>query len=247
MLRQAWHRCPTCEAAPGWPCTTPTGEPLHGTYHDLDDAVAHSFGPAAGWLVCLDCLDLQRTALLDAHDHCACTRYAVPAPDHVEARLPARSLCIVCATGVAGGPTRWAVLACPDCRAMNTRIAGLMGLSGTGLPLGRHSVMNGAAIRLADGHDPKQAERLAAAVNRSGSLQQHGRARARSLADRHFPDQHGHIPLWQWQQATPPGPRTSLTALIELLGDGLPAHLHEAAAKLAEGGDAEQPEAWPPE
>lgn len=211
---------------------TPTGPANTGHPAALGAAQPHV--PDTGWLVCLDCLDLERSSPLDAHDHCACTRYDVPAPDHVEARLPSRSLCIVCATGVAGGPTRWAVLACPDCRSMDARIARLLGLERTGLPLGRHSIMNGAAIRLADGYDPKQADRLVAAIRRMGWLQDHGRTKARALADLHFPNQHGHIPLWRWQQATPPGQQTSLTALLELLGDGLPSDVRNAAAALVE-------------
>lgn len=128
---------------------------------------------------------------------------------------------------------------------MDTRIARLMGLSHTGLPFGRHSIMNGAAVRISDGYDPEQAERLAAAINRMGWLQHRARARARALADRHFPGQHGHIPLWQWQQATPPGPLTSLAALLDVLGDGLPAHLREAAAEIAATLAEDEPEDEP--
>lgn len=237
MFREPWHPCPTCEAGPGWPCTDPTGQPLIGSYHHLDDDVAGCFHPFAGWLVCLACLDLRRSVPLDAHDHCACARYQVPAPDHVEARLPTHSLCIMCATGIAGAPHRWAVLACRDCRTMDTRIAGLMGLSRTGLPLGRHSIMNGAAVRLTDTYDPDLAERLVTELRRMGRLQDHGRARARALADQHFAGRRDRVPVWQWQQAIPPGPRTSLTALLDLLGTALPAHLSQAATRLADDPD----------
>jgi hypothetical protein len=233
-FREARHRCPTCEAGPGWPCIGEAGEPLIGTYHDLDEEAAAAFRPWPGWLVCLRCLDLHREAALDAHDHCACARYDVLAPDHVEARLPTHSLCVVCATGVAGGPTRWAVLACRDCLAMNTRVARVLGLSHTGLPLGRHSIMNGTAIRVTDAHDPAQAERLVAALHRMGSIQEQGRARARALADRHFGDRRDRIPLFHWQEATPPGPQTSLAALLDLLGDDPPDRFREAIARLAD-------------
>lgn len=234
MLREAWYPCPTCGAEPGWPCTCPDGQFLTGVYHDLDDAVARDVQQMwDGRQVCLACLELRQARPHDVAEHCACTRYAVPAPDHVEARLPNRSLCILCATGVAGGPTRWAVLACRDCREMDARIAGLFGLDRTGLPLGRHSIMNGAAIRVTDAYDPAQGKRLAAALNQMGWIQDQGRARARAIADQHFPDRHGAVPLWEWQQALPPGPATSLTALMDLLGPALPTDIRDAATALA--------------
>jgi hypothetical protein len=118
---------------------------------------------------------------------------------------------------------------------MDARIAGLIGMSRTGLPLGRHSIMNGVAVRITDGYDAEQAERLASAINLAGRLSERGWAKARALADLHFPDQHGLNPLCCWQRATPPGPQTSRTALLELLGDSLPAHLREEAANLAQG------------
>lgn len=57
----------------------------------------------------------------------------------------AKDLCILCARATAGGTTRWSWLACGECREV-VRADGALGLPS--LPLGRHSIMNGAAVRL---------------------------------------------------------------------------------------------------
>lgn len=48
------------------------------------------------------------------------------------------------------------------------------------------------------------------------------------------------MPVWQWQQATPPGPRSSLKALLDLLGDGLPPDIRHRAATLPDEIEAEE-------
>lgn len=178
--------------------------------------------PGSGCTVCLVCLELRGPDPRSAHDHCGCTRFLVPAADYPEARLPAQSLCIVCSTGTAGAPHRWAWLACRDCREADTRLAGLIGLRRTGLPLGRHSIMNGAAVALDRGELDAQAQHLSAALHDMTDLRDRAETRARALADEHFPGQRGTVRLATWQGAIPPGPPTSTSALIDLLRDARP-------------------------
>jgi hypothetical protein len=58
-------------------------------------------------------------------------------------------LCILCARGSAGGPSRWAYDACPSCRdaADHFTTDPAFGLL---LPLGRHSVMNQQYVQYSD-------------------------------------------------------------------------------------------------
>ena len=54
------------------------------------------------------------------------------------------ALCVVCARGIAGGSSRWSWIGCANCREINSLLRQHVRLS---LPLGRHSIMNGVAIR----------------------------------------------------------------------------------------------------
>jgi hypothetical protein len=56
-----------------------------------------------------------------------------------------RDLCIVCFRATAGGTSRWAWLACDNCRAVNTAIESRWGFRP--FALGRHSLMNGIGVR----------------------------------------------------------------------------------------------------
>lgn len=56
-------------------------------------------------------------------------------------------LCVVCARATAGGTTRWSWEACGACRRLNRTLEERLGRRG--LPLGRHSIMNGVAHRIA--------------------------------------------------------------------------------------------------
>ena len=55
-------------------------------------------------------------------------------------------LCIICFRATAGGASKFSWLACADCRAVNQRLGRLPGVRG--FALGRHSFMNGIAVRL---------------------------------------------------------------------------------------------------
>ena len=56
-----------------------------------------------------------------------------------------RDLCIICFRATAGGTSRWAWLACDDCRAVNDAIESRWGFRP--FALGRHSLMNGIGVR----------------------------------------------------------------------------------------------------
>ena len=56
----------------------------------------------------------------------------------------ARDLCIICFRDTAGGPSRYAWLACEHCREVNTTIQRRSGVRP--FALGRHSLMNGIGI-----------------------------------------------------------------------------------------------------
>jgi hypothetical protein len=60
----------------------------------------------------------------------------------------AQELCLVCARGTAGGTTRWSWLACTSCRAVERSLQAWLGMRV--LPLGRHSIMNGVALAVAE-------------------------------------------------------------------------------------------------
>jgi hypothetical protein len=62
-------------------------------------------------------------------------------------------LCIVCFRATAGGPSRWSWLACEECRAINESLGQRWGFRP--FALGRHSIMNGIAVR--GGSSPEDA------------------------------------------------------------------------------------------
>lgn len=71
-------------------------------------------------------------------------------------------LCIICFRATAGGRSRWAWLACSDCRAVNTALESTWGFRP--FALGRHSLMNGIGVRGGsppDVQDEQMAERPA--------------------------------------------------------------------------------------
>lgn len=105
------------------------------------------------------------------------TCWTVPAcahhPDPTQSTHPERSqphhLCVLCARTWAPLHSRWSWLACPNCRAVNQAIRQAYG---TFLPLGRHSIVNGAAVDLSE-PDPRirarQRARLEDVVQGMGS------------------------------------------------------------------------------
>lgn len=129
-------------------------------------------------------------------------------------------LCVICFRATAGGRSRWAWLACEDCRAVNEKIGSRAGVRP--FALGRHSIMNGIGVR---GGVPAEVadEQLARLVEfargddrlRSWRREEYGRLASAfdPLAD---------VPLRVWQEQWPPGSGASTDAFFRLLGRGLP-------------------------
>lgn len=129
-------------------------------------------------------------------------------------------LCIICCRATAGGTSRWAWLACEDCRAINAALERTWGVRP--LALGRHSLMNGIGIR--GGASPEvvtqQTARLVEFARGVGRLRDWQRQEYRRLAVEFDPL--ADIPLRIWQQKRPPGRRASADAFSRLLDRELP-------------------------
>jgi len=134
----------------------------------------------------------------------------------------ALDLCIVCFRGTAGGLSRWAWLACDDCRAIDKALELVWGFRP--LALGRHSLMNGIGVR--GGAPPEVSEeqlfRLVEFAKGHQNLREWRRQEYRRLAAKFDPL--ADIPLWVWQEEWPPGRRVSVDAFSRLLGRELPLH-----------------------
>ncbi len=134
----------------------------------------------------------------------------------------AKDLCLVCARGTAGGVTRWSWLACEHCRSVEKSLQGWLGMRV--LPLGRHSLLNGVALQVAEATDEQAA---AFAVQFEGLslgwdlMCEWGRAEARRLADT-LVDSGSDVPLEVWQRTFRPSPTASLDAYERILQTPLP-------------------------
>jgi hypothetical protein len=142
----------------------------------------------------------------------------------------AKDLCIICFRDTAGGPSRWAWLACEHCRQVNTAIEQRSGEQP--FSLGRHSLMSGIGLR---GEAPaevldQQIAKLVAFVRGDGRLRTWRDSEYQSLAAAFDPL--ADVPLPAWQQQWVPGLAASWDAFARLLGFSLPL---EAEA----GGDRE--------
>ena len=107
-------------------------------------------------------------------------------------------LCIICFRATAGGTSRWAWLACDDCRAVNSAIESRWGFRP--FALGRHSLMNGIGVRGGSPPDvmEKQIARLAEFAKGDGRLRDWRTQEYSRLASRFDPL--ADIPLRVWQQ-----------------------------------------------
>jgi len=123
-------------------------------------------------------------------------------------------LCTVCARGPAGGPTRWAWLACWTCRRVRDRSDDLRLFL---LPLGRHSVTNGQYIRGARTAKNRQKQQATVASAVAGWQELHEWALLEStmLATR-FGGLHD-VPLAQWMTELPESQAASVNAATRLV------------------------------
>lgn len=131
-----------------------------------------------------------------------------------------RDLCIVCFRGTAGGQSRWAWLACEDCRAINTALQSVWGVRP--LRLGRHSLMNGVGVRAGSPPHVRSEERarLVEFARGDSRLRDWHHEEYRRLAGAFDPL--ADVPLRVWQQHWPPSRKTSADAFARLLRVELP-------------------------
>lgn len=129
-------------------------------------------------------------------------------------------LCIVCDRATAGGTTRWAWLACRNCRAVNSALEEAWGFRP--LALGRHSLMNGIGVKggAAPEEQEDQVRRLANFAKEHSRLADWRRDESARLA-RAF-DPLADVPLRTWQRQWPPSRAASIDAFSRLLETELP-------------------------
>lgn len=110
-------------------------------------------------------------------------------------------LCLICARGLAGGTSRWAWLVCTTCRdVLRASEDSRLALA----PLGRHSIMNATAVRLA-ASQREQAEQQGALVRTLAGwddLHVWGDLEAGRLARQLFQGL-TEVPLGLWRQRAP--------------------------------------------
>ncbi len=127
-----------------------------------------------------------------------------------------KDLCIICFRATAGGASKFSWLACEDCRRVNQKLGRLPGVRS--FALGRHSFMNGIAVRF---DAPPEVQREQLDRLKVFSL---GDDRLRSWRREEYPrlasafDPLADIPLQEWQERWPPGREASVDALSRMLG-----------------------------
>ena len=131
-----------------------------------------------------------------------------------------RDLCIICFRDTAGGSSRWAWLACENCRKVNTAIQRRSGVRP--FALGRHSIMNGIGIR---GGMPEAVvdEQIVKLVEFA-----RGNSRLHAWRESEYPrlaapfDPLADIPVSAWQEQWVPSLEASWDAFSRLIGFSLP-------------------------
>lgn len=128
----------------------------------------------------------------------------------------ALDLCIICVRATAGGPTRWAWLACDDCRAVNAALESAWGFRP--FALGRHSLMNGIGVQGGTSPEVREAQiaRLMEFNKHVQGLREWEKQEYSRLASRF--DALADIPLKVWHQEWPPGQGASWDAFSRLTG-----------------------------
>lgn len=174
----------------------------------------------------------------------------VDAPPLEPERYQPHHLCVVCARTWAPLRHRWSWLGCESCRAVNARIGSAYGQQ-VRLPLGRHSIMNGAAVRL-DRRDPAvrkaQAGRLAWIGRRWDALFDWRRAQAAVLQSTLLPPHcrtAPFVPIAVWEDHIHGSWMASCEAWLGCVGLQSYRQLHNEASYLYAIGILPAPESIP--
>lgn len=125
-------------------------------------------------------------------------------------------LCVICFRATAGGPTRWAWIACSDCRAVNDAKASTLGVRP--FALGRHSLMNGIGVGRRGSVVRRERELAGLVPSALGDprITEWRRREYRRLAERF--DSATDVPLRLWQHEFAPSREASRDAFVRLLG-----------------------------
>lgn len=132
-------------------------------------------------------------------------------------------LCEVCARELCKDAERWSWLACGRCRAVDAGVAHRLG-GKRFLPLGRHSIMNGAGIPLSTPEGPELTamfERVVAmsdAWDRLHAWRDSEYARLAAEVVVRFDEPPDSVGLAQWQEWFPPGFEGSADAYARMIG-----------------------------
>lgn len=130
-----------------------------------------------------------------------------------------RDLCIVCFRATAGGTSRWAWLACDNCRAVNATLSSRFEIPS--LALGRHSLMNGIGVAGGSTAEVKKQETRLAGFATRRYLLRGWRSREYARLASVF-DPLADVPLCVWQSEWPPDRKASEDAFDRLLGESRP-------------------------
>jgi hypothetical protein len=128
------------------------------------------------------------------------------------------ALCTLCARGLAGGPSRWASLACSPCWGWEKEVRARLG--GMLLPLHRHSIANGVAVDLSALPETQERQSLALMGQFAGwrELCAWKTAEVRRLASQAGWGDRAAVPYREWLQRFPTSAEVSRDAYLRLRG-----------------------------
>ena len=182
-------------------------------------------------VVCMSCFRL-RGFYRDKEHRCSCQPHSAEWRDTVWARYDLAQLvdlCHLCARQIVGSGSRWSWYGCGSCREVNLAVATAVGSPPPGiLPLGRHSLMNGAGMRGDVARDDEQltafVDALMSSVRSWTKLSAWQATEAADLATRAGWLGNGttEIPLSSWLIQWPGSPGASVDAFCRFLETDLP-------------------------
>ena len=134
-------------------------------------------------------------------------------------------LCVLCVRDTVTTASRWSWLACNTCRTVSRAMGEANGVRSI-LPLGRHSLMNGIGVRLADGdlQVRRQTNAFLATVQRWDSLNAWQRTEFAWLAAP-LCGAGPTVSLVEWQRRWPPSLGASVDAFERYAGSPVPDEL----------------------